>query len=164
MERKEEEVERYREKNCSTYSVAARDRTLHLFFPSRPTLARGDSWRDRALADHLQHRGALETMRTYAAADGDLHRAEGDGAIDADALGGHFDLIIIVIFVVIVIWSGGLGSLVLFQGRIVAGTGRSGSGEPGGGVRHGWSVVLWVTSVVDDFFEPDIVVVGGVPG
>lgn len=46
----------------------------------------------------------------------------------------------------------------------MAGTGRCGSGEPGGGVRQGWSIVLWVTSVVDDLFEADIVIVGGVSG
>lgn len=122
-------------------------------------------------------------MRTYAAADGDLHGTKGKGAIDADALGGDFDLVIVVVhgivgscscssgpggilskWVAVGVWS------IVFIVVVVGGGGggwmRAGRvgvvGKPGGWVGDGWGVVLGVAGVVDDFFEPDVVVVGGV--
>lgn len=40
--------------------------------------------------------------------------------------------------------------------------GRFGVGKPCGWVRNGWGIVLWVACVMDDFFEADVIVVGGV--
>lgn len=48
------------------------------------------------MANHLQNSGLLETVWAYTAADGDLHGAKGEGAIDADALGGDLDLVVVV--------------------------------------------------------------------
>lgn len=122
---------------------------------------------DRALADHLQDSGALETVWAYAAADGGLHGAEGEGASDADALRGDFDLIAVIVGggggvlggVAAGVWTG-----VFVRGGNMVGAGGCGAGKPGGCMGYGWSVVLGVTGVVDDFFEANIVVVGGVSG
>lgn len=54
---------------------------------------------DRALADHLQDSGALKTMWTYAATNGNLHGTKGERAVDADALRGDLNLVIIIIVV-----------------------------------------------------------------
>lgn len=119
-------------------------------------------------------------MRAYTAADGDLHRAKSEGAIDTDALRGDFDLVVVVVGVVVVgscvgsggvlgVGAAGFGAIVSVSGGegggggvMVVGAGRVGAGKPGGWVRDRWGVVLWVAGVVDDFFEADVVVVGGV--
>lgn len=121
-------------------------------------------------------------MRTFAAADGVLHGPESEWAIDAYAFGGDFDFVffvvggvVVVVFVVgrvcffapfaslgVGVVRGGYGCLRFWAGGSAVAV--AGAGEPGRGVGHGWGIFLRVASVVKDFFEPDVVVVGGVSG
>ena len=94
-------------------------------------------------------------MRAFVAADGVAHREQGNGAVDADALRGDFEIVVavsvivdVVGFVVVV----GVGIVIVW--RVAARV-----GEPGRCVRHRPRVVLRVQGVVHDFLEADVIVV-----
>lgn len=147
-----------------TYCVTTRNWTFQLSFHRRPVTRRRHSLPDRAFADHLQDSGPLETMRAYAAADRSLHGPKRERAIDADALGRHLNLIVILVGGSGVLggFAARFGTVFSVRGRNTVRTGRCGARKPGRCMGNGWRVVLWVTSIMDDFFKADVIIVRGV--
>lgn len=113
----------------------------------------------RALGNHIQDGGLLETMRAFAAGDGVFVGEEGEWAFDAYALAGDGYVIVCVVCV-------GGGGLTVGVGAGVAAAcecGEAGVGwEPGRCVREGGRVVAGVQGVVHDALEADVGVVGRV--
>ena len=102
-------------------------------------------------------------MGAFGAADGITHGEESEGAFDADALGRHFDFVILVIGGSRVVSESGFSGTAICGRGDGLGFGRLGVGEPGGGMGHWAGIVFGIAGVVDDFLEANVVVVEGVP-
>ena len=127
--------------------------TLHrLAPPSSPSRAAVNH--HVAGINHAEYGLLFEAVRALGAGDGVLHGQQRDGALYANALRRHGQIVVVRCWL--------MACCVVC--RAVRWVGGGVVWEPGRGVGHGRGVVAGELGVVDEFLEADVVVVLGVAG